>query len=146
MVVSDRYIDSSIAYQGSGRGLGKDEVAWVSAWATGGLKPDLTVVLDVDPEIGVGRAKAGGDGDRLERERLDFHERVRRTFLDLAGDDPKRYLVVEAGGTPTRSPRPSATRSPSGSTSAPRPPHRHRLARPRPRGRGPLELRRRGGR
>lgn len=100
VVVSDRYVDSSIAYQGSGRELGKDEVAWVSAWATGGLKPDLTVVLDVDPAVGVGRAKAGGEGDRLEREQLDYHQRVRQTFLDLAGDDPKRYLVIEAGGTP----------------------------------------------
>ncbi|GAB3228924.1 dTMP kinase [Glycomyces halotolerans] len=100
VVVSDRYVDSSIAYQGSGRSLGRDEVAWVSSWATGGLKPDLTVVLDVDPAQGLQRAKAGGDGDRLEQEDLLFHERVRQTFLDLAADDPRRYLVVPAGGTP----------------------------------------------
>ncbi|WP_112134123.1 dTMP kinase [Glycomyces dulcitolivorans] len=99
VVVSDRYIDSSIAYQGSGRDLGKDEVAWVSQWATGGLKPDLTVLLDVDPAQGLHRAKAGGEGDRLEQERLEFHERVREAFLGLAAADPRRYLVVH-GGTP----------------------------------------------
>jgi dTMP kinase len=100
VVVSDRYIDSSIAYQGSGRALGKDEIAWVSAWATGGLKPDLTVLLDVDPEAGLHRAKAGGTGDRLEQEQLAFHEKVRDTFLHLAAAEPNRYLVVPAGGTP----------------------------------------------
>ncbi|WP_153025499.1 dTMP kinase [Glycomyces albidus] len=100
VVVSDRYIDSSIAYQGSGRELGKDDVAWVSNWATGGLKPDLTVLLDVDPAQGLHRAKAGGEGDRLEQERLEYHERVRETFLALAAAEPRRYLVVPAGGTP----------------------------------------------
>ncbi|RRR96484.1 dTMP kinase [Glycomyces terrestris] len=100
VVVSDRYIDSSIAYQGSGRELGKDEVAWVSQWATGGLKPDLTVLLDVDPAQGLHRAKAGGEGDRLEQERLEYHERVRETFLGLAAADPRRYLVIPATGTP----------------------------------------------
>lgn len=100
VVISDRYIDSSIAYQGSGRALGKDEIAWVSAWATGGLKPDLTVLLDVDPAAGLLRAKAGGLGDRLEQEELDFHEKVRDTFLQLAAAEPNRYLVVPAGGTP----------------------------------------------
>jgi len=100
VVVSDRYIDSSIAYQGSGRALGKDEIAWVSAWATGGLKPDLTVLLDVEPEHGLHRAKAGGSGDRLEQEQLDYHEKVRETFLQLAAAEPARYLVIEPGGTP----------------------------------------------
>jgi dTMP kinase len=100
VVISDRYIDSSIAYQGSGRALGKDEIAWVSAWATGGLKPDLTVLLDVDPAAGLLRAKAGGIGDRLEQEELEFHEKVRDTFLQLAAAEPSRYLVVPAGGSP----------------------------------------------
>lgn len=100
VVVSDRYVDSSIAYQGSGRSLGRDEIAWVSKWATGGLKPDLTVVLDVEPEDGLARAKGGGQGDRLEQEDLLFHERVRQTFLDLAGKDSGRYLVIPPGGTP----------------------------------------------
>lgn len=98
VVVSDRYIDSSIAYQGSGRALGKDEIAWVSTWATGGLKPDLTVLLDVDPVNGLHRAKAGGTGDRLEQEQLEYHEKVRETFLQLAAADTGRYLVIEAGG------------------------------------------------
>lgn len=100
VVVSDRYVDSSIAYQGSGRSLGRNEIAWVSKWATGGLEPDLTVVLDIAPENGLQRAKAGGEGDRIEQEELRFHERVRRTFLDLADKDPKRYLVVPADGAP----------------------------------------------
>ncbi|MFC3492283.1 dTMP kinase [Glycomyces rhizosphaerae] len=100
VVVSDRYIDSSIAYQGSGRALGKNEVAWVSTWATGGLKPDLTVLLDVEPTAGLHRAKAGGDGDRLEQEELEYHQKVRETFLQLAAADAHRYLVIEAGGTP----------------------------------------------
>ncbi|HEX2143586.1 MAG TPA: dTMP kinase [Glycomyces sp.] len=100
VVVSDRYIDSSIAYQGSGRALGKDEVAWVSAWATGGLKPHLTVLLDVEPASGLHRAKAGGSGDRLEQEELEYHEKVRETFLQLAAAEPNRYLVIPAGGTP----------------------------------------------
>ncbi|THV41347.1 dTMP kinase [Glycomyces buryatensis] len=99
VVVTDRYIDSSIAYQGSGRSLGKGEIAWVSAWATGGLKPDLTVLLDVEPEDGLHRAKAGGEGDRLEQEQLEFHQKVRQTFLDLAEAEPKRYLVIPAGPT-----------------------------------------------
>ncbi|WP_204745433.1 dTMP kinase [Glycomyces paridis] len=100
VVVSDRYTDSSVAYQGAGRELGRADIAWVSAWATGGLKPDLTVLLDVDPAAGLHRAKAGGDGDRLEQEELRYHERVRAAFLELAAADPRRYLVVPAGGTP----------------------------------------------
>jgi dTMP kinase len=97
VVISDRYIDSSIAYQGAGRDRGADEVAWVSSWATGGLKPDLTVVLDVDPETGLHRAKGGGTGDRLEQEDVRFHERVRQAFLELAKKDQRRYVVVEPG-------------------------------------------------
>jgi dTMP kinase len=96
-VVSDRYVDSSLAYQGAGRTLPVDEVSWLSSWATGGLKPDLVVLLDIDPAAGLGRAAARGDrADRLEGEALDFHERVRYAFLDLAAADPKRYLVLDA--------------------------------------------------
>ncbi|MEV0939418.1 dTMP kinase [Micromonospora wenchangensis] len=97
VVVSDRYVDSSLAYQGAGRTLPVDEVSWLSSWATGGLKPDLVVLLDVDPRTGLSRAAARNQGaDRLEAESVAFHERVRYAFLDLAANDPKRYLVLDA--------------------------------------------------
>ncbi|MFD1324894.1 dTMP kinase [Micromonospora sonneratiae] len=97
VVISDRYVDSSLAYQGAGRTLPVDEVSWLSSWATGGLKPDLVVLLDVDPNVGLRRVVDRGAGtDRLEGESLEFHERVRYAFLDLAAADPKRYLVLDA--------------------------------------------------
>ena len=97
VVISDRYVDSSLAYQGAGRTLPVQEISWLSSWATGGLKPDLVVLLDVDPGVGLGRVDSRGDGtDRLESESRAFHERVRYAFLDLAAADPKRYLVLDA--------------------------------------------------
>lgn len=94
VVVQDRYLDSSVAYQGEGRDLAADEIRGVSMWATQGLLPDLTVVLDVDPAVG--RARRGDTHDRLEREADDFHARVRRQFLAMAQTDPGRYLVLDA--------------------------------------------------
>ncbi len=97
VVISDRYVDSSLAYQGAGRTLPVQEISWLSSWATGGLKPDLVVLLDVDPNVGLGRVDHRGQGaDRLESESRSFHERVRYAFLDLASADPKRYLVLDA--------------------------------------------------
>jgi dTMP kinase len=96
VVISDRYIDSSLAYQGAGRTLPAEEISWLSAWATGGLKPDLVVLLDIDPAAGLARVDGRGPADRLEIEAPDFHERVRYEFLDLAAADPRRYLVVDA--------------------------------------------------
>jgi len=97
VVISDRYVDSSLAYQGAGRTLPVDEVSWLSAWATGGLKPNLVVLLDVEPAVGLARVTARGNGvDRLEQESLAFHDRVRYAFLDLASADPRRYLVLDA--------------------------------------------------
>ncbi|SBV28503.1 thymidylate kinase [Micromonospora krabiensis] len=97
VVISDRYVDSSLAYQGAGRTLPVDEVSWLSSWATGGLKPDLVVLLDVEPHTGLSRVAARTEGpDRLEAESVAFHERVRYAFLDLAANDPKRYLVLDA--------------------------------------------------
>jgi dTMP kinase len=93
VVVTDRYVDSSIAYQGSGRDLGVDEVREVNRWATGGLVPDLTVLLDLP--AGVGRVRRGGVHDRLESEPGDFHDAVRDRFLSLAVADPDRYLVLD---------------------------------------------------
>lgn len=97
VVISDRYVDSSLAYQGAGRTLPVDEVSWLSSWATGGLKPDLVVLLDVEPQTGLSRVASRSAGaDRLEAESVAFHERVRYAFLDLAAADPKRYLVLDA--------------------------------------------------
>lgn len=95
VVICDRYIDSSVAYQGYGRELGPDRVRDLSLWATGGLLPDLTVVLDVDPEIGLARF---AQRDRLEAEPLEYHRAVRAAFLALAEAEPDRYLVLDARG------------------------------------------------
>lgn len=101
VVITDRYIDSSIAYQGYGRGLDVGEVTRASVWATGGLLPDLTLLLDLPPEDGLRRARGrGGRADRLEAEALDFHARVREAFLALAAADPARYAVIDAQGAP----------------------------------------------
>ncbi|HEY7222322.1 MAG TPA: dTMP kinase [Micromonosporaceae bacterium] len=110
IVISDRYIDSSLAYQGAGRTLPVEEVSWLSAWATGGLIPDLVVVLDIDPAVGLARVANRGAADRLESEQRDFHERVRYAFLDLAAKDPKRYLVVDATAEPEQISRQVAER------------------------------------
>jgi dTMP kinase len=100
VVVSDRYIDSSLAYQGAGRTLPVNELTWLSAWATGGLRPDLVVLLDIEPAAGLRRIAERGGADRLEGESLEFHDRVRFAFLDLASADPRRYLVLDASGSP----------------------------------------------
>jgi len=94
VVVSDRYVDSSLAYQGAGRLLPVSEIAQVNEWATGGLVPDLTIVLDLHPTAGLGRRRSSAD--RLESEPLDFHQRVRSGFLALATAEPSRYLVIDA--------------------------------------------------
>lgn len=97
-VVCDRYVDSSVAYQGIGRGLGPTEVLEVNRWATGGLAPDLTILLDVAPDTGRRRRTSGALAeDRLEAEPDDFHARIRAAFLDLAASAPDRYLVLDAG-------------------------------------------------
>lgn len=99
VVISDRYVDSSLAYQGGGRRLATEEVAWLSSWATRQLKPDVVVLLDLPPETGLSRIDRER-ADRLEREDLAFHERVRHAFLDQAAADPKRYLVLDATRPP----------------------------------------------
>ncbi|WP_405664062.1 dTMP kinase [Streptomyces sp. NBC_01166] len=98
IVISDRYIDSSVAYQGAGRDLAPTEIARISRWATSGLVPHLTVLLDVDPETA--RERFTEAPDRLESEPAEFHTRVRSGFLTLAAADPTRYLVVDAGQEP----------------------------------------------
>jgi dTMP kinase len=98
VVVTDRYVDSSIAYQGAGRHLDADEVAHLSRWATQGLVPDLTVLLDIDPAAA--RTRRAGAPDRLEREAADFHAAVREGFLALARREPRRYAVIDASQSP----------------------------------------------
>ncbi|MFF5568124.1 dTMP kinase [Streptomyces sp. NPDC012623] len=98
IVISDRYIDSSVAYQGAGRDLSPTEIARISRWATDGLVPNLTVLLDVSPEAA--RERFTEAPDRLESEPTEFHQRVRTGFLTLAAADPSRYLVVDAGQQP----------------------------------------------
>ena len=97
VVIQDRYLDSSVAYQGAGRVLGRDEVRNLSLWATGGLLPDLTVLLDLDPSVARRRLDADDKPfDRLEAERESFHTRVRQEFLALAEAEPDRFLVLDA--------------------------------------------------
>lgn len=97
VVVQDRYIDSSVAYQGAGRVLDAAEIKRISLWATGDLIPDLTVLLDLPGDVARARlAKEQKTFDRLENEHDDFHERVRAGFLQLAADEPHRFLVVDA--------------------------------------------------
>ncbi|MFC0601922.1 dTMP kinase [Streptomyces palmae] len=98
VVISDRYIDSSVAYQGAGRDLAPTEIARINRWATDGLIPNLTVLLDVSPETA--RERFTEAPDRLESEPAEFHQRVRAGFLTLAAADPGRYLVVDAGQLP----------------------------------------------
>ncbi len=97
IVVQDRYLDSSVAYQGAGRVLGADEVREVSLWATEGLLPDLTILLDLDESTGKDRlADSRTQYDRLEAEQQDFHARVRAAYLELAAAEPERFLVIDA--------------------------------------------------
>jgi dTMP kinase len=98
IVVTDRYVGSSLAYQGAGRRLSVSEVAGLNGWATGGLMPDLTILLDLPPMEGLMRRESSAD--RLEAEPAEFHQRVRAGFLALADDEPERYLVLDATRPP----------------------------------------------
>ena len=101
IVVQDRFIDSSLAYQGAGRVLDAADVRNINEWAAGGLWPHLTVLLDLEPEVAVGRVKTREQGlDRLEAETREFHESVRRAFLAMAAAEPGRFIVVDAASTP----------------------------------------------
>ena len=101
IVLCDRYDDSTLAYQGGGRGLDPGLLATLNEAATGGLEPDLTLLYDVPPEVGLARReRAAGETNRLDREPADFHLRVRRCFLDLAAAAPERWVVLDATATP----------------------------------------------
>ncbi|HEY8588814.1 MAG TPA: dTMP kinase [Naasia sp.] len=96
VVLQDRYLDSSVAYQGAGRTLDPDEIRRLSLWAAEGLLPHLTVLLDLDPQAARVRLGERTKYDRLEAEQEDFHRRVREAYLRLAADEPERFLVVDA--------------------------------------------------
>jgi dTMP kinase len=93
VVITDRYVDSTLAYQGAGRDLPTEELEQVARWATGDLRPHLTVLLDLEPADGLTRFD---ERDRIEGESIEFHQRVRAEFLRLAGSDPDHYLVLDA--------------------------------------------------
>ena len=100
IVITDRYFDSSVAYQGAGRDLSRTEVRDLSLWAVGGLLPDLTVLLDLPAEQARARRNTSGtEPDRLEKEKTEFFETVRSAYLDLAHAEPERFLVVDASVT-----------------------------------------------
>lgn len=102
VVLCDRFADASLAYQGYGHQLDLDVLRLITRFATGGLVPDLTLLLDVPVEVGL-RRKAGGDGDawnRMERKEIDYHRRVRRGYLALAAQEPERWLALDARSAP----------------------------------------------
>lgn len=98
VVLGDRYIDSSVAYQGAARALGVDEIRSLSEWATGGLEPDLTFLLDLPAQVGATRRH--GNPDRMERESAEFHGRVRTEYLRIAEENMHRVVVIDGVGTP----------------------------------------------
>ena len=97
-VLCDRFADSTTAYQGAGRGVEPETVALVHRLATSGVWPDITIVLDVPPEIGLARANSSCGPDRIEQESIEFHRRVREGFLELARQDPARVIVIDGTG------------------------------------------------
>jgi len=97
IVLSDRYADSSLAYQGYGRGIDRDTLRAILGFATDGLRPDLTCLLDLDVEEGLRRRRgSGGEWNRLDQETVAFHARVREGYLALARAEPKRWVVIDA--------------------------------------------------
>ena len=99
IVISTRYVDTSLAYQGYGRGLDLDRIRSVAVLATGGLSPDLTLFFDLPLEIGLARVVRRGGRDRLESEVREFHERVRNGYLELAAAEPNRWIRIDASGS-----------------------------------------------
>ncbi|RMG69454.1 MAG: dTMP kinase [Nitrospirae bacterium] len=96
VVLCDRFMDSTFAYQGYGRGLELETLFSLNRLATGGLKPDLTLLFDLDVRTGLRRNRNASKNDRFEQESLQFHERVRKGFLELASKEPDRFVVIDA--------------------------------------------------
>lgn len=99
LVISDRYVDTSLAYQGYGRGIDLDLIRSVALLATGGLWPDLTLYFDLPLEVGLARVSQRGSRDRLESEVREFHERVRNGYLELLAAEPDRWIRIDASGS-----------------------------------------------
>ena len=103
VVITDRFLDSSVAYQGAGRELDLTEIRNLSLWAVNNLLPDLTVLLDLDAELASKRrGQTGEEPDRLEREKIEFFEAARNSYLELAKNEPNRFFVVDANQAPER--------------------------------------------
>lgn len=102
IVLCDRYLDSSLAYQGGARGIGIEKVLDINMFATDGTFPDMTLLFDIEPKVGLARiaANAGREVNRLDLEKMSFHEGVRKTFLELAQRYPERYVVIDASKSP----------------------------------------------
>jgi dTMP kinase len=98
VVVCDRYVDSSLAYQGSGRGLGETDILSLNVWATQGLFPDLVILLHIEPELGL--ARSNDEPDRMEREGGSFLARVADAYLRIAEEHPERFVVIDAAREP----------------------------------------------
>lgn len=96
IVISDRYVDSTVSYQIGGRGLAEDMVRYLNMLASKGLEPDLTILLDVGPEVGLKRASVKGKADNFEKENMEFHGKVRAKFLEIAKNSPHRVVVINS--------------------------------------------------
>jgi len=95
-VLCDRFTDATYAYQGSGRGIAKKDIAVLEQWVQDDLRPDLTILLDLDVEIGMQRAAERGEKDRFEKQQLDFFRKVRKGYLSMAENEPQRYAIIDA--------------------------------------------------
>jgi dTMP kinase len=102
VVLSDRYADSTLAYQGFGHQIDIEPLRVLVTFATGGLKPDLTILLDIDVETGLRRKELKGEWNRLDAYDLDFHQRVRRGYFNLVQAEPERWVVIDASQSPTK--------------------------------------------
>ena len=96
VVICDRFTDASYAYQGAGRGIEHDRIKQLEDWVQQGLKPDLTLLLDIDVETGLRRAGKRSEADRFEQEEADFFERIRQCYLDRAKNEPQRFRIIDA--------------------------------------------------
>ena len=99
-VICDRFTDATFAYQGGGRGLPRQHIATLQSLVQAELRPDLTLILDLDPAVGLERISQRGELDRIEREAIDFHGRVRQSYLEIAREEPERCVLIDAAGRP----------------------------------------------
>lgn len=100
VVISDRFNDSTLAYQGGGRLIDQDSLKLFCSFATSGLSPDLTFFIDLEPKLGLARAKKGKPLDRIEKQEIEFHEKVRQSFLALATKEKERFVILDGKASP----------------------------------------------